>query len=74
MRQALVIVLALSLLNPHVYLDTVVLLGAIGGNFPAPERMSFALGAIRASIIWFCGIGFGARKVSAWYIRPSHAR
>ncbi len=69
-RQALVIVLALSLLNPHVYLDTVVLLGAIGGNFPAPERISFALGAVSASIIWFCSIGFGARKVSVWFARP----
>jgi L-lysine exporter family protein LysE/ArgO len=69
-RQALIMVLALSLLNPHVYLDTVVLLGAIGSNFPAAQRPGFALGAISASIIWFSGIGFGARKVSHWFARP----
>jgi L-lysine exporter family protein LysE/ArgO len=70
LRQAVLTVLALSLLNPHVYLDTVVLLGAIGGHFPRPERVSFALGAICASILWFCLIGFGASKVSPWFARP----
>lgn len=68
--RALLNVLALSLLNPHVYLDTVVLLGAIGGNFPQAERASFASGAIVASVIWFCSIGFGAKKVSRWFMRP----
>ena len=69
-RQAVLTVLALSLLNPHVYLDTVVLLGAIGGNFPVEQRLSFALGAICSSILWFCLIGFGAGKVSRWFARP----
>ena len=69
-RQALMSVLALSLLNPHVYLDTVVLLGAVGGGFPAPERPSFALGAIAASILWFCALGFGATRLSHWFARP----
>jgi L-lysine exporter family protein LysE/ArgO len=69
-RQALASVLALSLLNPHVYLDTVVLLGAVGGAFPAPERPSFALGAMAASILWFCTLGFGATKLSGWFARP----
>jgi L-lysine exporter family protein LysE/ArgO len=54
-------VLALSLLNPHVYLDTVVLLGAIGGRNPWPANAWFALGAMCASVIWFCALGFGAR-------------
>lgn len=59
-RQALLSVLALSLLNPHVYLDTVVLLGAIGGNFPPEQRSSFVLGAISASLLWFSLPGLAA--------------
>ncbi len=70
-RQALLSVLALSLLNPHVYLDTVVLLGAIGGSFPAPQRLSFAAGAMCASALWFSALGFGARKLSPLFARPS---
>lgn len=70
-RQALLSVLALSLLNPHVYLDTVVLLGTVGGGFPAPERPSFALGAMAASALWFCALGFGAIRLSRWFARPS---
>ncbi|WP_338847572.1 LysE/ArgO family amino acid transporter [Massilia sp. W12] len=67
-RQALFSVLALSWLNPHVYLDTVVLLGAVGSD--APDRFSFALGAICASTVWFCAIGFGARKLAPWFAKP----
>ena len=66
-------VFALSALNPHVYLDTVVLLGAIGGRLAWPERGWFAGGAMSASIVWFSLLGFGARflkpvfrKESAW--------
>lgn len=54
-------VFALSLLNPHVYLDTVVLLGAIGGRNPWPASVWFALGAMSASVTWFCALGYGAR-------------
>lgn len=70
-RQALVSVVALSLLNPHVYLDTVVLLGAIGGNFAAPERPAFALGAMSASALWFCALGYGATRLSGLFARPA---
>ncbi len=69
-RQALASVAALSLLNPHVYLDTVVLLGAIGGNHPAPERPSFMIGAICASVLWFSALGYGARRLSGLFQRP----
>ena len=70
-RRALLSVLALSLLNPHVYLDTVVLLGAIGGSFPLAERGSFAIGALSASVLWFTALGYGARKLSPFFARPS---
>lgn len=69
-QQALLSVLAISLLNPHVYLDTVVLLGAIGGQFSLAERPSFALGAASASILWFSALGYGARSVSVLFARP----
>jgi L-lysine exporter family protein LysE/ArgO len=68
--RALAAIVALSLLNPHVYLDTVVLLGAIGAAFPAPERPAFALGAMSASALWFAALGFGATRLSHLFARP----
>lgn len=59
---ALVSVLALSLLNPHVYLDTVVLLGAVGGRYAVAQRPFFAAGAMTASLLWFAALGFGASR------------
>ena len=69
-RQALASVLALSLLNPHVYLDTVVLLGAIGGGFAPPGRPSFAAGAMCASVLWFSALGYGASRLAPLFARP----
>lgn len=54
-------VLALSLLNPHVYLDTVVLLGAVGTNLASSHRPAFTAGAMTASLLWFAGLGLLAR-------------
>ncbi|MEO5933119.1 MAG: LysE/ArgO family amino acid transporter [Duganella sp.] len=62
--------LAFSLLNPHVYLDTVVLLGSIGGQQIGDGRIYFALGAMIASIIWFSSLGFGARFLIPVFARP----
>lgn len=67
---ALASVLAMSLLNPHVYLDTVVLLGSIGGRYPAPERTAFSAGAMTASLLWFCMLGFGAVRFAGLLSRP----
>jgi L-lysine exporter family protein LysE/ArgO len=60
-RTAALTVLALSLLNPHVYLDTVVLLGSIGAGYGPPADRWFALGAMSASVLWFSLLGYGAR-------------
>jgi L-lysine exporter family protein LysE/ArgO len=67
--------LSLTLLNPHVYLDTVILLGSIAGQLPEKERAVFAIGAICASMVWFYGLGYGSRilaplfrKQIAWKI------
>lgn len=61
--------LALTWLNPHVYLDTVALLGSIANTYGA-GRWWFALGACVASIGWFAGLGFGARLLRPIFARP----
>jgi L-lysine exporter family protein LysE/ArgO len=68
--QVIAAMLAFSLLNPHVYLDTVVLLGSIGGQQPGKGPFYFALGAMLASVIWFLSLGFGARYLIPVFNRP----
>ena len=58
---------ALSLLNPHVYLDTVVLLGSIGGQLPGSQPLWFALGASIASILWFSTLVVGGKALAPWF-------
>jgi L-lysine exporter family protein LysE/ArgO len=62
--------LAFSLLNPHVYLDTVVLLGSIGGQQNGDGPIYFAMGAMVASVVWFSSLGFGARFLIPVFARP----
>lgn len=57
--------LAMTYLNPHVYLDTVVLLGTVGAQQPSGDRAAFAAGACVASVMWFSLLGFGAAAVAA---------
>jgi L-lysine exporter family protein LysE/ArgO len=70
-RRALLTVLAMSLLNPHVYLDTVLLLGAVGGSLAAGHRSAFAAGAMTASLLWFSILGLGARRCAFVLGRPA---
>lgn len=63
-KKIVVCLLALSLLNPHVYLDTVILLGSIASQQPPNEQLYFALGAISASFVWFFSITFGAHLLA----------
>ncbi len=70
LRKALLTALALSLLNPHVYLDTVILLGGIAAQYAAAERLAFALGAMLASCLWFYGLGYGARRLAPFFASP----
>jgi L-lysine exporter family protein LysE/ArgO len=62
-------VLGFTFLNPHVYLDTVILLGSIGNQF-GPDKWWFALGGAVASVVWFSSIGFGARAASRFMAKP----
>ncbi|KAA1423713.1 amino acid transporter [Mumia zhuanghuii] len=61
--------LALTWLNPHVYLDTVLLLGSIGSSY-GDSRWAFALGALAASWGWFAALGYGARLLQPVFTRP----
>jgi len=67
--QALAQAAAFTLLNPHVYLDTVVLVGSVGAQQGA-QRWWFAAGAATASLAWFCALGYGARWLAPWFERP----
>ena len=63
--------LAITLLNPHVYLDTVVIIGGIAGTLELTEKWLFLLGAILASVLWFFGLGYGARLLIPLFKRPA---
>ncbi|ASP47361.1 LysE/ArgO family amino acid transporter [Cognaticolwellia beringensis] len=58
--------LAVTLLNPHVYLDTVLILGSVGGQFQGHEKIAFAIGTMLASMLWFYSLAGAAAKMSPW--------
>lgn len=64
---ALATTLALSLLNPHVYLDTVILLGSIGAQLPGEQSWWFAIGASVASCVWFTSLVVAGRLLAPWF-------
>jgi L-lysine exporter family protein LysE/ArgO len=70
LRGALLQATALTWLNPHVYLDTVLLLGSIAAHHGSTGRWWFAVGAGLASILWFTGLGYGARLAAPLLSRP----
>lgn len=72
LRASVATILALTYLNPHVYIDTVLLLGAIANQFQ--ERWLFALGAMAGSFIWFFALGFGAKWLGKYVKRPGFWR
>lgn len=63
-KNAILTTLALTLLNPHVYLDTLVLVGTIASPLNTLEKYYFLMGAVVASALWFFGLGYGARLLS----------
>lgn len=69
--RAVSVLLALTFLNPHVYLDTVVVLGGVSGQYGGWMRVEFALGASVASFAWFFSLGYGARWLAPLFARPS---
>jgi L-lysine exporter family protein LysE/ArgO len=70
LRGAVAQAAAFTFLNPHVYLDTVLLMGSIGARQPADARLWFVGGAALASGAWFAALGFGARLLAPLFSRP----
>ena len=68
-KKTLATVLALTYLNPHVYLDTVIFVGSLANQFTS-DRWYFATGASLASLLWFTSIGFGAKAASTIMSKP----
>jgi L-lysine exporter family protein LysE/ArgO len=67
LRATLLTVLAFTWLNPHVYLDTVVLIGSVSAQYD--DRLAFGLGAVSASFVFFFGLGYGARLLAPVFAR-----
>ncbi|WP_349364183.1 MAG: LysE/ArgO family amino acid transporter [Roseitalea porphyridii] len=70
LRAAIATCLAFTFLNPHVYLDTVVLLGSLSGRYEGAARAAFGGGAMAASFVWFFTLGYGARLLAPFFARP----
>ncbi|MBB6339883.1 L-lysine exporter family protein LysE/ArgO [Pseudomonas fluvialis] len=68
-RAVLLSTLAVTLLNPHVYLDTVLLIGSLGSQQAVPG--AYAAGAASASLLWFLSLALGAAWLAPWLARPS---
>ena len=70
LKGTLATLLALTFLNPHVYLDTVVLLGGLSGRYAGAARLAYAGGAMMASFAWFFALGYGARLLAPLFRQP----
>lgn len=70
LKRTVLACLAITYLNPHVYLDTMVLMGSVGNAQGDPERWWFALGGAIASIVWFAVLGYGARALTRFFATP----
>ena len=66
--------MAFTFLNPHVYLDTVMLIGSASSRYASDERASFAIGAMLASFLFFFALGYGARRLSSLLESPDSWR
>ncbi|MDU0810898.1 MAG: LysE family transporter [Burkholderia sp.] len=65
--EAIIMTLAFTWLNPHVYLDTFLLIGTAGANEIPGSRLAFSIGAISASITWFISLGYGSRILAPFF-------
>ncbi|WMC10277.1 LysE/ArgO family amino acid transporter [Oceanimonas pelagia] len=70
LKAVLIGVLAVTLLNPQVYIETVMILGSVGGGLDGNEKWAFALGCFTASLVWFFTLALGAARMSNWLGRP----
>jgi len=70
LTSAILTVLGLSLLNPHVYLDTVILIGSVSVQEAPASRFDFGLGAVTASFVWFFCLALGGQWLQRWFQNP----
>ncbi len=70
LKSVLLATLAVTLLNPHVYLDTVVIIGGVAGTLTAQQKLHFLAGAALSSLVWFMSLGFGARLLQPLFRNP----
>ncbi len=74
LRKTVGTVLGLTFLNPHVYLDTVVLLGGLSAAYAGPAKIAYGAGATIASFVWFFALGYGARLLAPVFAKPASWR
>lgn len=67
LKKAILVTLAITLLNPHVYIDTVVIVGGIGGTLNFEQKIHFLIGALLCSFLWFFGLGYGAGLLTRYF-------
>jgi len=70
LKKVVLTTLAVTVLNPHVYIDTVILLGGISSQFDASNRLMFALGACTASALWFYLLTFAGVRLAPFFSKP----
>ena len=71
LRSVIITTLAVTFLNPHFYLDTLILLGSISAQYPEPVRSMFGMGAMTASVIWFALLSLGGQALAPVFARPA---
>jgi L-lysine exporter family protein LysE/ArgO len=69
LKSAVLTTLAVTLLNPHVYLDTIILLGSISSQFKAPDHLVFGAGAVLASFVWFFCLSLGGKMLAPLFTK-----
>ncbi|MBO1519210.1 LysE/ArgO family amino acid transporter [Oceanisphaera pacifica] len=70
LKAAIIGVLAVTLLNPQVYIETVMILGSVGGGLAKYDKWAFAIGCFCASLLWFFTLALAASRMSHWLNRP----
>jgi len=70
LKEVISLLLVFTFLNPHTYLDTIVLIGGIGANIQNDMKIYFLMGAVSASAVWFLSLGFGARFLIPLFKKP----
>ena len=70
LKMVVITALLVTFLNPHVYIDTVMIIGSVGGQYQGNSKIFFMLGVMSASVVWFYTLAFGAAKLSNQLSKP----